>query len=221
MPTTAERQRELRAQAKANGICTRCRARPATTGLSCSECVASAKRRVAARRTKDVCSRCLAKPRTATCYCDECDAYVRNYTKRKKEPGRCSGCGRKHADGVTTKLCEQCKGHARDHHNRLREAAIVAYGGKCKCCGDTHKEFLQVDHVNNDGASERRRKGWSSAQLYRKLKNANYPKGYQLLCANCNYAKSIYGYCPHHPDKVTNPAPRRKGQLHGKREAKG
>lgn len=30
-----------------------------------------------------------------------------------------------------------------------------------------------------------------------RLKQNNYPRGFQILCYNCNNAKSIQGQCPH------------------------
>lgn len=29
------------------------------------------------------------------------------------------------------------------------------------------------------------------------LKRNKFPKGYRILCHNCNLSKSFYGYCPH------------------------
>lgn len=29
------------------------------------------------------------------------------------------------------------------------------------------------------------------------LKKNDYPKGFQILCHNCNMSKGFYGYCPH------------------------
>jgi hypothetical protein len=29
------------------------------------------------------------------------------------------------------------------------------------------------------------------------LRRDNYPDGYRVLCANCNFSRGIHGYCPH------------------------
>jgi hypothetical protein len=29
------------------------------------------------------------------------------------------------------------------------------------------------------------------------LKRNGYPKGFRVLCHNCNSARGLYGYCPH------------------------
>jgi hypothetical protein len=33
--------------------------------------------------------------------------------------------------------------------------------------------------------------------MYRWLAKKNFPEGFQVLCANCNVAKSQNGVCPH------------------------
>ena len=43
--------------------------------------------------------------------------------------------------------------------------------------------------------------GYSSSKkievLGQWIKKNNFPKGFQILCHNCNVAKGIYGECPH------------------------
>lgn len=71
---------------------------------------------------------------------------------------------------------------------------------RCECCGENIIEFLSIDHINNNGAEERKRLGWrgrGKAFYYWLVKN-NYPEGYQVLCCNCNHGKWINkGICPH------------------------
>lgn len=69
---------------------------------------------------------------------------------------------------------------------------IQAYGGKCVCCGEYIPDFLNVDHINNDGAEERK-KGLKGDKLFRYLITNNFPKNYQILCFNCNYSKFLNG----------------------------
>lgn len=90
----------------------------------------------------------------------------------------------------------------------VKRRIIEAYGGKCTCCGEETLEFLTIDHVNNDGAEDRRQNGKKSGgKLYRWLIKNGFPKeDYQLLCYNCNCAKGFFGYCPHDkPDIVIRP----------------
>jgi hypothetical protein len=84
------------------------------------------------------------------------------------------------------------------HHERvrisrgkLRIETIKAYGGKCCHCGTADFEVLDIDHIENDGAKERK-ENLFAYNLYRKLKKEDYPKArYQLLCKNCNWKKEL------------------------------
>lgn len=76
-----------------------------------------------------------------------------------------------------------------------RVEVITRYGGKCTCCGETEIKFLEIDHINNDGALHRKFIG--SSRIVAWLKKENYPSGFQILCSNCNMAKSRHGICPH------------------------
>lgn len=81
---------------------------------------------------------------------------------------------------------------------KLKAEMIVAYGGRCACCGQDEPAFLQLDHVYNDGADERR-KFRHLTQFFADLKSRGWPTDrYQLLCANCNFGKLLNdGVCPH------------------------
>jgi hypothetical protein len=59
----------------------------------------------------------------------------------------------------------------------------------------TEPDFLQIDHVNNDGKQHRKVIG--QGRTYFWLKKNNFPSDFQVLCANCNFAKGHYGTCPH------------------------
>jgi len=81
---------------------------------------------------------------------------------------------------------------------RLRTELIAAYGGKCACCGEAEPAFLQLDHVNGGGNKERLMSGGKGGGVLRRLRREGFPPGYQVLCANCNYAKAFNpGGCPH------------------------
>lgn len=68
---------------------------------------------------------------------------------------------------------------------------------KCACCGENKYEFLAIDHIGGGGRKHLKEKGIKAGNLYRWLKKNKYPKGFQILCHNCNMAKGMYGYCPH------------------------
>lgn len=81
-----------------------------------------------------------------------------------------------------------------------RREMIEAYGGACACCGESHHEFLTIDHIDGDGAAERRENAMVGAKIARVLRERGWPKDrYRLLCFNCNCSLGIRGYCPHQP----------------------
>lgn len=74
---------------------------------------------------------------------------------------------------------------------------IVAYGGKCVCCGESNPLFLSLDHISGNGQADREEHGRGRV-LYNYLRSLGYPKdNYRLLCHNCNASLGHYGYCPH------------------------
>jgi hypothetical protein len=87
----------------------------------------------------------------------------------------------------------------------LKTGAIEAYGGCCACCGERSMDFLCIDHIDGGGTQHRKLIGKGST--YRVLKNAKYPPGYRVLCANCNLAWGLFKRCPHRPgaDRITKP----------------
>ena len=98
---------------------------------------------------------------------------------------------------------ELVRKYTRNRNRRLRLEILQKYGGippKCKCCDEKIYEFLAVDHINNDGYKERKSDksfGRGGTAMYLSLKRRGFPKGYQILCHNCNLAKGFYGECPH------------------------
>ena len=82
---------------------------------------------------------------------------------------------------------------------KLRAELIIAYGGKCRCCPEREPAFLTVDHIFNDGAAWRKKHGIRTGEdTARYLRRMGWPKDrFQLLCANCNLGKLLFGQCPH------------------------
>lgn len=68
------------------------------------------------------------------------------------------------------------------------------YGWPCKCCGEMIPEFLQLDHIFNDGAAERKK---IKGSFYKFVIDQGFPNRYQTLCVNCNWGKRLKGICPH------------------------
>ena len=86
--------------------------------------------------------------------------------------------------------------NARKHHALWRKVIILAYGGKCACCGEREYDFLTIDHVNNDGSVDRAM-GLRGSGLYKKIMDRGFPPDYRVLCWNCNCSRAYKGKCPH------------------------
>jgi hypothetical protein len=116
---------------------------------------------------------------------------------------------------------EKLKGYFKNHYkenksrmtgfkNEIRMTVLKHYGGtppKCACCGESHLEFLAIDHIGGGGLKEREAlKRRAGTPFYRWMIRQKFPSGYQVLCHNCNMAKGLYGRCPHqlsgHPRRV-------------------
>lgn len=86
---------------------------------------------------------------------------------------------------------------------KVRAEVFEAYGGyKCACCGETEPMFLTIDHIANDGNTHRRelvkKIGKGGTAFFDWLRRMKFPKGFQVLCRNCNWGKHAnHGVCPH------------------------
>ena len=79
----------------------------------------------------------------------------------------------------------------------------------CRCCEENfHIDFLAVDHIAGrkkmDSEPELVKLGYSSKLQNQPLQQwiieNNFPKGFQILCHKCNFAKGIKrnnNKCPH------------------------
>lgn len=102
---------------------------------------------------------------------------------------------RKKVNAIDADLNARLLAYTNRRRREVKQEIFSAYGGKCRCCGESTQEFLTIDHVRNDGAQER--KIVVGLPFYRKIQRQGYPNRYQLLCYNCNIAKSRFGRCPH------------------------
>ena len=91
--------------------------------------------------------------------------------------------------------------------SRLRARMLEMYGHACECCGESRKEFLALDHRNNDGAAHRkeirsRTSDSPTSHVYRQAVMLGFPNNkFRLLCHNCNMARGFYGFCPHEKEQ--------------------
>jgi hypothetical protein len=83
----------------------------------------------------------------------------------------------------------------KNYNDNLRLEVIYFYSNgemTCDCCGNTHLEFLEIDHINNDGSEHRKKIGVGGSVLVRWIIKNNYPDGFQVICRNCNIEKSKF-----------------------------
>lgn len=84
---------------------------------------------------------------------------------------------------------------------KLKMEVLIAYGGKCSCCGEARPMFLTIEHINHDGKEHRERTGAGSG-MYRDLKQRGFPQeGLTVFCWNCQMATRFGGECPHQLEK--------------------
>ena len=90
---------------------------------------------------------------------------------------------------------EKLREAGRARRRKAKQEVLDHYGSECAVCGFSDPRALQIDHIANNGADERRSLGgqqFSGWRFYVWLKKSNWPDGYQTLCANCNNIKQ-YG----------------------------
>ena len=214
----------LRTEAKrekrnAAGLCPDCggkNPKPKLPGKSrCAEHLAKLaaceKRQADQRREAGECPHCgglHGKPKPGYLMCQHCidessAGSSKAYAKRK-EAGTCYYCNRPRVPGMHA--CAYHMEKSRDHNRDIKLAVFKAYGGaKCVGCGETDLFFLELDHVNHDGAAERAAdKNKGSTNLYWKLKNQGFPdrERYRVLCKKCNWRAEI-AYRQREPDPFT------------------
>ena len=160
------------------------------------------------RRTEQrQCIYCLKNvPRKDRVSCQECfekqKARQDENARQRRANGICLKCPNPARIGAT--LCEPCLAkslaHAKKKYQDDKEACFAAYGGYvCKCCGETWKPFLSIDHIN--GGGEKHRKACGQA-VYRDLRRKGFPPGFQVLCMNCQFGKKTWGICPHEYERL-------------------
>jgi len=97
---------------------------------------------------------------------------------------------------------EYISSRSKKYRDKLKAKAFCRYGGYvCACCGETEEAFLAIDHINGGDTQHRKeiaKQGFGGNGIYYWLRKNNYPKGFQVLCHNCNWGKYVNnGICPH------------------------
>jgi len=113
----------------------------------------------------------------------------------------CKECAGVRTDAWNASHPEAAKESKHRRNNRytakLKRETIGIYGGKCFCCEELEISFLSIDHVDGGGNQHRKLITGYGSSFYKWLRRNNYPKGFQVLCMNCQFGKRINGTCPH------------------------
>ena len=94
--------------------------------------------------------------------------------------------------------------YARNNNKQIKLEVLNYYSNgimNCNCCGEKEIHFLSIDHIDGGGRKLSNIQGTGTG-LYKWLRRNEFPKGFQVLCMNCNFAKGKIGVCPH---KLKNP----------------
>jgi hypothetical protein len=126
----------------------------------------------------------------------------------------CKACRKAlHVAEVTTQVFQQKRDARREYKkNYDKEQRLIVlkhYSNNtlsCACCGESHYEFLCIDHINGGGNKHRKTLSKQGNNLGRWLLKNNFPEGFQVLCHNCNMAKGFHGACPHTLEQGLNKA---------------
>jgi len=122
--------------------------------------------------------------------------YHRDYYDKHKDKYRKYSKDRQAKARLIPGVREKMRISSLKSQHSARRSVIDHYGGKCSCCGESHYEFLAIDHINGGGTRLRREK-IESSRLYYEIRRKAFPDTYRVLCHNCNSSLGSYGYCPH------------------------
>lgn len=154
-------------------------------------------RRIAFRKSNHLCIRCGNARDTKKLTCSKCLERDRSTgaTKRLFEhrvsQGLCARCGNP-SDKKICRFCyEKMAIKTIEHLDRLCHETFTTYGGYiCKECGITDRDVLTIDHIEGKKKVGHTH-SMTGTRLYHWLKKNGYPKGFQVLCMNCNFKKMI------------------------------
>jgi len=117
----------------------------------------------------------------------------KNWQQSQRAKGLCRSCTSPVSIGP---LCEH---HAKLDRDRTKKKAqakkeqiIAHYGGVCAWpeCGVKDLDMLSLDHVNDDGAEDRKQFGLGT-RFYRYVVKQGFPDRYRVLCMNHQWKKRM------------------------------
>lgn len=187
-----------------NLLCNSCgKQRDDTQFKYCLSCRKEDKKRKDLLIDKKLCISCGKPVKNDLIRCSFCLDRISLQKKNRRlvriEKGLCGRCG---VETTNDNWCDGCKEKFRNYHSLLRIDAITSYNAICNCCKLTTFDFLVIDHISSE---VKKKYPFSGSKLYRWLKKNNYPKGFQVLCFNCNTGKGQEKYCPHSELFVSKP----------------
>lgn len=157
------------------------------------------------RKEKGLCTKCgQAPPADGLLSCRTCREILSKRDQKRRATaiglGRCSYC-LKDPPVLGRKRCLSCLLRDKLYHKQLKDRVFSYYGGYvCVCCGENHKEFLQLDHIAGGGREHRETIGVGT-KFWLWLINNDFPDGFRVLCANCNWGRRNGGICPHERER--------------------
>lgn len=181
-----------------SGLCIRC-GLESKIGSLCSSCLVAVRNHRKNRVSRGKCAYCKRDRIKGKTICRYCIRTRKRDRAIKIKAGLCSspGCQQRARSGMTS--CARCSQCTASITAGLKRLVLDHYGAKCACkcgCTSTNPRHLTIDHINNDGAHQRRIGRYNGGNAnYRTIIKRGFPDDLQILCWNCNCAKQFYGGC--------------------------
>lgn len=124
---------------------------------------------------------------------------IKKRDKIKKHDWYIKNCDltRKRAKKHYYKNIQNSRKRVREKQQTIKTIILWHYSGgtmRCICCGINGKQFLTLEHIGGGGNKHRKEIGKGSKINWWLLQH-NLPKGFEILCWNCNCAKGMHGFC--------------------------
>ena len=119
---------------------------------------------------------------------EACREYAKNYWLRNK-----STILERQRESIPVRLGRKERLHL------LRARVLMYYSNPrglpiCNNCGVKDNDVLCIDHIYSGGTRHARELNSSGVGLHGWLVRSGFPKGFQVLCANCNMKKAKLEY---------------------------
>lgn len=126
--------------------------------------------------------------------------YYRYRRDRRIAEGMCSKCGAER-DRTDRLQCAKCREESpkgvKARYWEMRMAVFAHYGQFCQCCGETEPLFLAIDHGPGAPSKKDNPEQNKVANLTKWVFDNGFPKGFRIMCHNCNMAVRYDRECPH------------------------